>query len=113
MLPRSSTLGNLFVVRPQLSDHGFPMDFLLLDARSHNFFCTLEWVPPFTHFLVCLVHIVTCFLVKWRFEIYLKCILYETRLFGREMLRTRFEYGLKFHSSQTTNLVSAPLIVVS
>jgi hypothetical protein len=28
-----------------------------------------------------------------------------------EMLRTRFEYGQKFHSSQTTNLVSAPLIV--
>jgi len=26
-----------------------------------------------------------------------------------EMLRTRFEYGQKFHSSQTTNLVSAPL----
>jgi hypothetical protein len=59
MLPRLWTLGNLFVVHPQLSDDGFPMDdALLLSARSHNFFCTLEWVLPFMHFLVWLVHIV-------------------------------------------------------
>jgi hypothetical protein len=74
MLPRLWTLGNLFVVHPQLSDDGFPMDALLLGARSHKFFCTLEWVSPFMHFQVWLVHIVTSFLLTWLFEIYLKCI---------------------------------------
>jgi hypothetical protein len=110
MLPRLWTLGNLFVVHPQLSDDGFPMDALQLGARSHNYFLNLGMgFSPLTHFLVWLVHIVISFLVKWLFEMY--CMRQDC--WALKMLRTRFEYGLKFHSSQTTNLVSAPLIVGS